>query len=118
MLQLASIERGTWAKFLIATYLATYFVVTLLRLVQTLCILDLVVLYVWDQVLVGFMFGWDPSLELSNEPDFLKRRDIRGLIDADGRTSASAGQTHPISVVSGVILDRLSFQVITQEEES
>lgn len=76
MLQLASIERGTWAKLLIVTYLAAYFAVTLLKLVQTLCILGLVMLCVWDQVLVGLIFGCDPrSHELSDEPDSLKYHD-------------------------------------------
>ena len=118
MLQLTNIERDTWTKFLIVTYLATYFVVILLKLVQTLCIFDLVVLYVWDQVLVDFMFDWDSSFELSNESNFLKRRDIRKLINVDERTSTSTKRTHLISVVSNVIFDRLNFQVITQEKKS
>lgn len=58
MVQLPDIERVTWARLLIATYLAAHFVVTLLKVVQSICIIALVMLCVWDQVLVSFSSRW------------------------------------------------------------
>jgi hypothetical protein len=59
MLQLANVERRKWATLLIILYLAAHLAVSFLKLVQTLCILALVMLCVWDQVLVGFEARWN-----------------------------------------------------------
>ncbi len=55
MLQLPDIERSTLVRLLIIAYIFAYFAVTLLKLVQSLCIIALIMLCVWDPVLVGFL---------------------------------------------------------------
>lgn len=68
MLQ-ANLERRTWATLLIILYLAAHLAVSFLKLVQTLCILALVMLCVWDQVLVGLKACWEHEKStLSNKP--------------------------------------------------
>ncbi len=70
MLQ-ANVERRTWATLLIILYLAAHLTVFFLKLVQTLCILALVMLCVWDQVLVGLKLYWEhekSTCTLSDKP--------------------------------------------------
>lgn len=55
MLQLPDIERSTLVRQLIVAYLVAYFAVTLFKLVQSICIIALITLCVWDPVLVGLL---------------------------------------------------------------
>lgn len=62
MLHLSTMERSTCARLLIITYLAANFAVSLFKLIQTLCILALVVLCVWDQFFIGRWSHQKPKL--------------------------------------------------------